>query len=202
MPDATIAVTMSRARAPSSSCGGSSWRIRRKPWLSQSGQPAAASQNTNPKTDQATVAGRIASPPAEDARRYAPAAAAAVRSHTDTAWAVAKECDGRQGSILGARVTGLGRLTTPHKLRPEARRRKATGRRAVACWRPRTDGRGRQLHAVVRWQGQVADESARPYFALTQRVQVRPSLAQTSKRLGLGWVTLAKQNSTESPAHR
>ena len=41
-------------------------------------------------------------------------------------------------------------LTTPHKLRPEARSRKRTGRRAQAHGMPKTDGRGRQLHAVVR----------------------------------------------------
>ena len=44
------------------------------------------------------------------------------------------------------------KLTTPHKLRPEAGRRKATGRRVAACGRPQPDGRGRQLHAVVRRQ--------------------------------------------------
>ena len=42
------------------------------------------------------------------------------------------------------------RLTTPHKLRPEARRRKPTGRRPVVRRTTQTDGRGRQLHAVVR----------------------------------------------------
>ena len=48
------------------------------------------------------------------------------------------------------------RLTTPHKLRPEAGRRKATGRRVAACGRPQTDGRGRQLHAVVRRPWRIA----------------------------------------------
>src|SRR5574338_1024036 len=41
------------------------------------------------------------------------------------------------------------RLTTPHKLRTEARRRKPTGRRPVVRRTTQTDGRGRQLHAVV-----------------------------------------------------
>lgn len=55
---------------------------------------------------------------------------------------------------VGARGGRGGRaqsvwLTTPPELRPEARRRKTAGRRAVASWRPPTDGRGRRLHAVV-----------------------------------------------------
>ena len=46
-------------------------------------------------------------------------------------------------------------LTTPHKLRTEARRRKPTERRPVVRRTTQTDGRGRQLHAVVRLHGLV-----------------------------------------------
>src|SRR5512144_157856 len=51
-----------------------------------------------------------------------------------------------------------GGLTTPHKLRIEARSRKRTGRHPVAPGAPQTDGRGRQLHAVVRRQSRASME--------------------------------------------
>ena len=88
-------------------------------------------------------------------------------------WRAAHGCGrprtGRQPRVnrvhVGVRGTAIAwgresRLTTPHKLRPEARRRKATGRRSGARWRPKTDGRGRQLHAVVRRQRRIARLSA------------------------------------------
>src|SRR5690606_29972921 len=53
-------------------------------------------------------------------------------------------------------------LTTPHKLRPEARDRNPMPRRQAVCGWPPTDGRGRQLHAVVRLRGHIHIVSARP----------------------------------------
>src|SRR5262245_15538735 len=52
----------------------------------------------------------------------------------------------------GPERASLSPLTTPHKLRPEARSRKRASRRPGVSPSEQTDGRGRQLHAVVRRQ--------------------------------------------------
>src|SRR5512147_2376166 len=53
-------------------------------------------------------------------------------------------------SCLARRAKPESHLTTPHKLRIEARSRKRTGLLPVVRRTTQTDGRGRQLHAVVR----------------------------------------------------
>src|SRR5512147_1022721 len=63
--------------------------------------------------------------------------------------------DAERVSHVAFAVVGKGsRLTTPHKLRIEARSRKRTGLLPVVRRTTQTDGRGRQLHAVVSQQAE------------------------------------------------
>src|SRR5512147_2548914 len=87
------------------------------------------------------------------------------------------------------RATGTCWLTTPHKLRIEARSRKRTGLHPVAPGAPQTDGRGRQLHAVV--SQQEAPELALRDPRVCGRVTWR--LVLVASVVHVGWRTLCSR---------